>query len=45
MKIRITGKGANRALIDPLTGQKVFLSDKNAQCSQRAPTGLREAIL
>jgi hypothetical protein len=43
MKIRITGRGQNRALIDPLTGQKVFLHDKK-------PTGgrskaLQEAIL
>jgi hypothetical protein len=45
MKIRITGKGRNRALIDPLTGQKVFLQDHDKKPTGGRSKALQEAIL
>ncbi len=45
MKIRITGKGQNMALIDPVTGQKVFVSSKAQKADHRHNKGLLEAVL
>jgi hypothetical protein len=45
MKIRITGKGQNKALIDPLTGHKVFIHDNHNKSHDGSNTGLMEAII
>ncbi len=45
MKIRITGKGQNKALIDPLTGKKVFIQDHDKKSTGGRSKALQEAIL
>ncbi len=45
MKIRITGKGRNMALIDPLTGHKVFISNATQKSNHGPKKALLEAVL
>jgi len=45
MKIRITGRGQNRALIDPLTGKKVFVSNATQKSNHDPKKALLEAVL
>jgi len=44
-KIRIIGKGQNKALIDPITGRKVFIQDRTTKSPQGPHTALLEAVL
>jgi len=43
--IRMTGKGRNKALIDPLTGHKVFIHDNHNKSHDGQNKALLEAIL
>ncbi len=43
--LKFTGKGANRAIIDPLTGQKVFVSSRAKRSNHGPKNALLDAIL